>query len=649
MTMEIEHWIWLVPALPLAGFLLNGLMGRRLGKGAVSFIGPGVVGGSFAVALALFLDLTQLAPEARSIGQTLYSWMSAGDFEASVGFLVDPLSATLMLVVTGVGFLIHVYSVGYMHDEDDAGFARYFTYLNLFTFAMLLLVMADNYLLLFVGWEGVGLCSYLLIGFWFKDQDNASAGKKAFIVNRIGDFAFLLGIFLMFGSFGSVAFADVLPAAASTLQPGGPLAFWICLFLFVGAIGKSAQIPLYVWLPDAMAGPTPVSALIHAATMVTAGVYMVARSHALYDLAPAVLAIVAGIGAATALYAATIGLVQTDIKKVLAYSTISQLGYMFLGVGVAAYAAGIFHLVTHAFFKALLFLGAGSVIHALHGEQDMRRMGGLKGSMPITYWTMLAATLAIAGIPPLAGFFSKDEILWRAWDAGHPVLWAIGLFTAGLTALYMFRLFFLTFHGDFRGTGEQRQQVHESPPSMSAPLVALGVLSVIGGWIGIPPAIGNALGGAGNAIESWLAPVFESGHATEAAHAVPPVEYALMSASIAVALLGILAARYLWLRRPELPREIALRFQAPAAILSHKYYVDELYEMVVVRPYNALSRFAWRVIDEGLIDGLLVGGTSAVVRWQSKISGGWQTGAIPTYVTVFFGGVVAILVYYLFG
>ncbi|HYO47621.1 MAG TPA: NADH-quinone oxidoreductase subunit L [Gemmatimonadota bacterium] len=645
----MASWIWLVPALPLAGVLFNGLLGRRLGKGVVSIVGPGVVGGAFAVALALFVDLAERAPEARALSQTLYSWMTAGDFQANVGFLVDPLSATLMLVVTGVGFLIHVYSAGYMHAEDERGFARYFTYLNLFTFAMLLLVMADNFLLLFVGWEGVGLCSYLLIGFWFKDENNATAGKKAFIVNRIGDFSFLLGIFLMFGTFGSVAFADVLPAAASVLEPGGPLAFWICLFLFVGAVGKSAQIPLYVWLPDAMAGPTPVSALIHAATMVTAGVYMVARSHALYDMAPAVLAVVAGIGAATALYAATIGLAQTDIKKVLAYSTISQLGYMFLGVGVAAYAAGIFHLVTHAFFKALLFLGAGSVIHSLHGEQDMRRMGGLKRSMPVTYWTMLAATLAIAGIPPLAGFFSKDEILWRTWDSGHPVLWAIGLGTAGLTALYMFRLFFLTFHGEFRGTREQRQHLHESPPSMIVPLAVLGVLSVVGGWIGIPLSIGHALGGVTNAIELWLNPVFESGHAGEATHAAPPAEYALMSATIAVAVLGILAARHLWVKRPELPRQIAQRLQAPAAILSNKYYVDELYDAVVVRPYNALSRFAWRVVDDGLIDGLLVGGTAAVIKWQSGISSRWQSGAIPTYVTVFFGGVVAILVYYLFG
>jgi NADH-quinone oxidoreductase subunit L len=645
----VASWIWLVPGLPLAGVLVNGLLGRGLGKRAVALIGPGVVGAAFAVTLALFLELRGRAPEARALNQTLYTWLSAGDFRAGIAFLVDPLSTTLMLVVTGVGFLIHVYSVGYMHDEDERGFARYFTYLNLFTFAMLLLVMADNYLLLFVGWEGVGLCSYLLIGFWFKSDENATAGKKAFIVNRIGDFGFLLGIFLMFGTFGSVTFADVLPAAPNVLTPGGGLAFWICLFLFVGAVGKSAQIPLYVWLPDAMAGPTPVSALIHAATMVTAGVYMVARSHALYDMAPDVLAIVAGIGAATALYAATIGLVQTDIKKVLAYSTISQLGYMFLGVGVAAYAAGIFHLVTHAFFKALLFLGAGSVIHALHGEQDMRRMGGLKSAMPVTYWAMLAATLAIAGIPPLAGFFSKDEILWRTWDAGHVVLWAIGFATAGLTALYMFRLFFLTFHGKFRGTGEQRQHLHESPPSMTVPLAVLGVLSVVGGWIGIPAAIGQSLGGIPNAIEGWLAPVFESGHAEDVAHATPPAEYGLMAASVAIVALGILAARRLWLARPELPQRIALRFDALYTLLRNKYWVDEIYDAIVVRPYNALSLFAWRVIDDGLIDGLLVNGTATVVRWQSGISSRWQTGALPTYATVFFGGVVALLVYYLFG
>ena len=645
----MANWIWLVPALPLAGVLLNGLLGRKLGKRMVSIAGPGVVGAAFAVTVALFIELLGREPEARVLTQTLYTWLSAGDFAASASFLVDPLSLTLMLVVTGVGFLIHVYSVGYMHGEDRRGFARYFTYLNLFTFAMLLLVMADNFLLLFVGWEGVGLCSYLLIGFWFRDQDNASAGKKAFIVNRVGDFGFLLGIFLIFGTFGTVAFADVLPAAERALAPGGQPAFWICMFLFVGAVGKSAQIPLYVWLPDAMAGPTPVSALIHAATMVTAGIYMVARTHALYAMAPAMLAIVAGIGAATALYAATIGLVQTDIKKVLAYSTISQLGYMFLGVGVTAFGAGIFHLVTHAFFKALLFLGAGSVIHALHGEQDLRRMGGLKRWMPVTYWTMLAATLAIAGIPPFAGFFSKDEILWKAWDAGHPVLWGIGFATAGLTALYMFRLFFLTFHGEFRGTAEEKAHLHESPPSMAVPLAILGALSLIGGWIGIPAALGHALGDVPNAFESWLGPVFEGAPPAEAHHAVPPAEYALMAASVAVGLAGLLAARYLWLQRPELPERIALRFRPVYALLRNKYYVDELYDAVIVRPYNALSVFAWRVLDDGLIDGLLVGGTARVVKWQGVVAGRIESGYIQTYVTVFFGGVVAILVYYLFG
>ncbi|HUP00011.1 MAG TPA: NADH-quinone oxidoreductase subunit L [Gemmatimonadota bacterium] len=658
----MASWIWLVPVLPLAGVLVNGLLGRRLGKRAVSLIGPGVVGAAFAAALVIFLALLGRPADDRTLSQTLYTWLSAGDFSATVGFLVDPLSATLMLVVTGVGFLIHVYSAGYMHAEDDAGFARYFAYLNLFTFAMLLLVMADNFLLLFVGWEGVGLCSYLLIGFWFKERENAEAGKKAFIVNRIGDFGFLLGIFLIFGTFGSVAFADVLPEAADTLAPGGDLAYWICLLLFVGAVGKSAQIPLYVWLPDAMAGPTPVSALIHAATMVTAGVYMIARAHALYLMAPAILAVVAGIGALTALYAATIGLAQTDIKKVLAYSTISQLGYMFLGVGVGAFTAGIFHLVTHSFFKALLFLGAGSVIHALHGEQDMRRMGGLKADLPVTYWTILLATLAIAGIPPLAGFFSKDEILWRVWEAGHPALWVIGFATAGLTALYMFRLFFLTFHGGFRGPTEARAHVHESPPSMAIPLVVLGALSVFGGWIGLPHALGGPLGGIPNAFEEWLAPVFHAaaeihgaapgggGTAADgAAHGAPAIEYALMAASVAVALLGILLAWSLYVRNPALPAVLSARSRGLHRLVRDKYYVDEIYAALVVRPFDALSRFAWRAVDDGLIDGLGVRGTGWLVGLGSRVASRWQSGYVQGYVVVFFGGVVAILAYYLFG
>jgi len=641
--------LWLVPALPLAGVALNGFFGRRLGKRAVAWIGPGVVGLAFGVSVAAFAALTRLPPDARALHQTLYTWIAAGDFRAPVALLVDPLSVTLMLVVTGVGFLIHLYSVGYMHDEDRRGFARYFTYLNLFTFAMLLLVMADNFLLLFVGWEGVGLCSYLLIGFWFSDMANAAAGKKAFIVNRIGDFGFLIGIFLIFGSFGSVTFADVLPAAASTLTLGGPLAFWTCLFLFVGATGKSAQIPLYVWLPDAMAGPTPVSALIHAATMVTAGVYMIARAHALYVLAPGALAIVASIGAATALYAATIGLVQTDIKKVLAYSTISQLGYMFLAVGVAAFGAGIFHLVTHAFFKALLFLGAGSVIHALHGEQDMRRMGGLRRHLPVTYWTMLAATLAIAGIPPLAGFFSKDAILGAAWNAGHPGLWAVGWVTAGLTALYMFRLFFLTFHGEFRGPAEARHGLHESPPSMAVPLVVLAVLATVGGWIGVPAVVGDALGGLPDAFEGWLAPVFADVARGTPAHAAPAAEVGLMIASIAVATVGILMAWVLYARDPELRERLARRFHAAYQILLHKYWVDEIYEFLVVRPYDALSTFAWRVIDDGLIDGLGVRGAGALVRFGSGVASRWETGYVQNYLVVFFLGVLAVLAYLVIG
>jgi NADH-quinone oxidoreductase subunit L len=641
----MESLLWLIPAFPLAGVAINGLFGRRLGDRVVSVIGPGVVGMAFALAAVSFVALRSLPPAERLLQQTLYSWLPAGEFSASIGFQLDPLSMTMVLVVTGVGFLIHLYSVGYMHG--DGGYARYFAYLNLFTFAMLLLVMADNFLLLFVGWEGVGLCSYLLIGYWFEDRAKAEAGKKAFIVNRIGDFGFLLGIFLIFWTFGSVAFADVLPEAATRLTLGGDLAFWICLFLFVGAVGKSAQIPLFVWLPDAMAGPTPVSALIHAATMVTAGVYMVARVHALYEMAPQVLAVVAGIGAATALFAATIGIVQNDIKKVLAYSTISQLGYMFLGVGVAAFSAGIFHLVTHAFFKAVLFLGAGSVIHALHGEQDMRAMGGLKPKLPITYWTMLAATLAIAGVPPLAGFVSKDEILWRTWDGGHSVLWVIGFITAGLTAAYMFRLFFLTFHGSFRGTKDQWEHAHESPWTMTVPLVILGGLSVVGGWIGLPAALGQPLGGIANRVEGWLAPVFEAGeYAAHEPHAIPPIEYGLMTASVAIATLGILIAYWAYLRDPDLPGRVVARSRGVYTLLNGKYFVDELYDFLIVRPFYALSRFAWRVIDDGLIDGLGVGGTGALVKRGSWIVSRWETGYVQGYAVAFFGGVFAILAYY---
>ncbi|RMF91884.1 MAG: NADH-quinone oxidoreductase subunit L, partial [Nitrospinota bacterium] len=440
--------IWLVLVFPLLGALINGLWRRTLSEKQIGYIGCGAVFLSFLWALEAFLSLLSLPAGARSLEVVLYRWMGVGDFVVEVGFLVDPLSVLMTLVVTGVGFVIHWYSMGYMHD--DPGFQRYFAFLNLFVFSMLLLVLANNFLLFFVGWEAVGLCSYLLIGFWYERKSAADAGKKAFVVNRVGDFAFLVGIFLLFRTFGTLDFEEVFAAAPQVLTAGGALATWITLLLFIGATGKSAQIPLYVWLPDAMEGPTPVSALIHAATMVTAGVYMIARTHVLYLLAPGIMTLVALIGVITAFYAASIGLVQNDIKRVLAYSTISQLGYMFLATGVGAFTAGMFHLVTHAFFKALLFLGAGSVIHALAGEQDLRKMGGLRSRLPLTYFTFLAGALALAGIVPFAGFFSKDAILWAAWSQGNLFYWFLGTITAFMTAFYIFRLFFLTFHGESR-------------------------------------------------------------------------------------------------------------------------------------------------------------------------------------------------------
>ena len=641
--------VWLVPLLPLAGFLVNGLLGRRLGKGAVAVIGPGVVGLAFAVAIGVVLDLARLPRGERLFELDLFSWIPSADLQVTAGLQVDPLSAVMMLVVTGVGFLIHVYSVGYM--RGDEGFWRYFAYLNLFTFAMLVLVLASGFVLLFVGWEGVGLCSYLLIGFWYGDKVNADAGKKAFIVNRIGDFAFLVGMFLIFRELGTLDFTEVFAAAPRELAAGGAAAFWIALLLFIGATGKSAQLPLHVWLPDAMQGPTPVSALIHAATMVTAGVYMVARAHVLYLLAPAALGIVAVIGAATALFAATIGLAQTDIKRVLAYSTISQLGYMFLGVGVAAFSAGIFHLMAHAFFKALLFLGAGSVILALHHEQDLRRMGGLRRKLPLTYWTMLAATLAIAGIPPLAGFFSKDEILWEAWSGGWELLWAIGFVTAGLTALYMFRLFYLAFHGEPRDR-RLYEHAHEAPPSMAVPLVVLAVLSLVGGWIGIPHAISDVVGHVPNVFGAWLEPVFEEAAPLRAEAAAETAslaaEYGLIAASVAIALGGIGLAAYFYLRRPELPLRIAAAARPFHRLLERKYYVDEIYHVLFVRPYVALSAFSWRIVDDILIDGFVVKVVGGAVAFYSRVTSRLQTGLVQNYATAFFVGAVVLLGWYLF-
>jgi NADH-quinone oxidoreductase subunit L len=593
----------------------------------------------------------------------VYSWLKVGDFQVPIGFLVDPLSAVMMLVVTFVGFLIHVYSIGYMHD--DRGYARFFTYLNLFMFSMLVLVLANNYLLMFLGWEGVGLCSYLLIGFWYEKKSAADAGKKAFVVNRIGDAGFLLGLFLIWSTFGSLKYAEVFKAVDPGLGTGIYTA--ITLLLFVGAMGKSAQLPLYVWLPDAMEGPTPVSALIHAATMVTAGVYMVARSHPLYNLAPFSLEMVAWVGAVTAVFAATIALVQNDIKRVVAYSTISQLGYMFLGAGVGAYASGIFHLGTHAFFKALLFLGAGSVIHSLHGEQDIRKMGGLWKAMPITAWTFLLASLANAGIFPLAGFWSKDEILFNAFKRGMTGPWLLGLIGAFLTAFYMFRLFFLVFTGSFRGDAHAGHHPHESPPNMAYPLVVLGFFSVIAGLIfGFPPDHGL--------YHRFVAPVFEAAHepAGAAAHVSVSFEIGMAALSLAIALLGIGLAYQLYIKRPGLPSALADRMKGVYRLLLNKYWVDELYQAIFITFGKRVCSFLWGV-DSRVVDGAVNGSSWLTVRlsllsaWNDLkivdglvnaiadvIQGGslslrrLQTGVIQNYILAMALGILGMVVIYLF-
>ena len=631
-------FLWLIPALPAFGVLFNIFVGPRLGKGAVSLVAPGVVGAAFIVGCYAFTQLLGL-PHGGALAQNVYPWIHAGTLQVDVAFRLDALSAVMVLIVSGVGFLIHVYSVGYM--AEDPSFARYFTYLNLFTFSMLTLVLADNLPLLFVGWEGVGMCSYLLIGFWYDKEANASAGKKAFVVNRIGDVGFLLGMFLLFWSLGdgahSLAFGEIaghakkIPLETVTI---------ITLLLFVGATGKSAQLPLYVWLPDAMAGPTPVSALIHAATMVTAGVYMIARLNFLFILSPTTLAVVATVGGLTALFAATIGLLQTDIKKGLAYSTVSQLGYMFLAVGVGAFGAGIFHLMTHAFFKGLLFLGSGSVIHGMGGEQDMRKMGGLRTHMPITFWTFFVGTLAIAGIPGLAGFFSKDEILAQAFGSpyGSPWLWVLGITSAALTSFYMFRLLFLTFFGECRADEHTQHHLHESPASMTIPLIVLAVLSVIGGYVGLPEhwLWGNTFG-------RFLEPVFGAAH--ESAHLSVATEYALMGASVLVALLGLVVAYIFYIAKPALPASLAEKLPGAYNLIFNKYYVDELYDLLFVRPTVALSTWLWRVFDVGVIDGL-VNGTAEAVGANSGLWRRLQTGNVQHYALSMLVGALAILGYY---
>ena len=688
----------LIPLLPFLGFVINAFFGRRLSKSMSGGIACAAVIASFGVSVAAVWGVVSAH---EPLEQVAFNWMSSGELSIPFGFRLDNLSALMILVVTGIGSLIHVYSTGYMHEESESEYARYFSYLNLFAAFMLVLVLGASFPVLFVGWEGVGLCSYLLIGFWHKKPSAADAGKKAFIVNRIGDFGFILGMLLLFVTFGTLDFQGVA-AAASAYAPetaGIGVITAATLLLFLGATGKSAQIPLYTWLPDAMEGPTPVSALIHAATMVTAGVYLIGRTAVLFTLAPTTLAVVAAIGTATALMAGTIGLVQNDIKRVLAYSTVSQLGYMFLAMGVGAYAAGIFHLYTHAFFKALLFLGSGAVIHALAGEQDLRNMGGLKKHLPITYWTFLVGALAIAGFPFLSGFFSKDEILWRTFTAHEPgfhlVLYVIGLITALLTATYMFRLVFLTFHGERRAdehAGDHPEEeepvrhpahaarssehpapgtqhpstrpsaslgagvhgaddrdshgLHDAPPSMAFALIVLAIGSVLAGYIGVPHALGG-----NNWIETFLHPAFlapGADHAAAAAvHGDAATELMLMGLSVGLAAAGIGLAAYFWLWNPGVADAWSKRFGGLYRLLCNKYYVDELYDAAIVQPIKIVSTSGlWKGVDAGVID-MSVNGVGLGVRGSSSGLRRLQTGSIRTYAASLFLGAVLIFGYYL--
>jgi len=668
----------LIPLFPLLGFVINAMVGRRLPKSVSGGLASLAMLASFAVSVLVVWQLAGLPAEERVIDQTLYTWLASGDFILPLAFRLDALSAVMILVVTGIGSLIHIYSTAYMHDEVDSEFARYFSYLNLFAAFMLVLVLGSSFPVMFVGWEGVGLCSYLLIGFWFKKQSASDAGKKAFVVNRIGDYAFILGMLAIFVHFGTLDFKGVAEAVAP-LAP--ETSFGIIsiatLLLFIGATGKSAQIPLYTWLPDAMEGPTPVSALIHAATMVTAGVYMIGRNAVLFSHAPETMAIVAVIGAATALMAGTIGLVQNDIKRVLAYSTVSQLGLMFLAMGVGAFGAGIFHLYTHAFFKACLFLGSGAVIHALHGEQDIRNMGGLRKPLPITFYTFVIASAAIAGVPGLAGFFSKDEILFETFAEGHTILWVIGALTSLLTATYMFRLVYLTFFGarrhdapapdshppspsasaghahshghaaDSHGHGAS-SHLHDAPPAMALVLILLAVGSVVAGYIGVPHALNGR-----NALHGWLEPAFglhdvaAEGAAEGAAVDHTSLERTLMGVSVAIAIAGILIATFIWLRRREIAAAMARTFAPIYRLLLNKYYVDELYDAAIVQPIKVVSQQGlWRGFDVRIIDGA-VNGTGALVSGGSAVLRRLQTGSVRTYAGSLFFGVVLVLGYYL--
>ena len=626
----LDH-IWLIPIFPLITAAMMLFYGRRLSKQMVSWLCSGSVFLSFLFSLGAFFQLIAKSSSERIATKVVFEWIPAGTYHmldgriakfiADWGFQLDPLSCVMILIVTGVGFLIHVYSTGYMAHEG--GYYRFFGYLNLFMFSMLMLVLANNLLLLFVGWEGVGTCSYLLIGFYFHKKSASDAGKKAFIVNRVGDAGFLLGIFLTSALLGTIRFLEIGPAlAAGGFAVGDPRITAIALLFFVGATGKSAQIPLYVWLPDAMEGPTPVSALIHAATMVTAGVYMVTRTNAIYQLSPKAMGAVALVGAITALFAASMGVVQNDIKKVLAYSTVSQLGYMFLACGVGAFTAGIFHLMTHAFFKGLLFLAAGSVIHAVSGEQDMRKMGVLSKKIPVTYWTMLIAALAIAGIFPFAGFISKDLILGKAYEK-DALLWAIGYFTAGMTAFYMFRLIFMTFHGSSRVDPEAEHHIHESPKSMLVPLVILAVLSIVGGWLSWP----EIFGGNSHFIH-FLSTVVAVPHEARMEPSKGPGsqhgELFLMALSEGLVVLGILFAWFLYVKRTDLPEKIARGFGGFYRLVYNKYYVDQLYDSLFVNRAKDLG-LALGAFDRNVIDGWGVDGAGWLTRFVSKLSMWWDT------------------------
>lgn len=616
---------YLIPLIPLVGFIINGLGRKHLSKSLISLIGCGTILASFVLSIWIFLEVKNGNGGVISF----FNFISVGDLVIPFAFQVDQLSSIFLLIITGVGFLIHVYSASYMHGEEPRDFGRYFAYLNLFVFSMLLLVMGANYVILFIGWEGVGLCSYLLIGYWFKNQEFNKAANKAFIMNRIGDLAFLIAIFWIISRVGGTGFSDVFAVANGEITDKkfiGNDITWITLLLFIGATGKSAQIPLFTWLPDAMAGPTPVSALIHAATMVTAGIYMIARSNILYSLAPVTLEVIAVVGLATALLAATIAIRQNDIKKVLAYSTVSQLGFMFLALGTGNYGAAVFHVMTHAFFKALLFLGSGSVIHAMGGEQDIRKMGGLTKKLKVTYITFLIGCIAIAGIPPLSGFFSKDSILLGAFTH-NKIYYGIALFTAMLTAFYMFRLLFLTFSGKFRGTVDQEHHLHESPAAMTVPLVILAILSIIGGFIGIPELFVQG----GDKLGEFLAPVIAPAH-----HAVShSTEYALMGLSTVLVIVMIVIA---WTRYRKFREE---SFTGLGKVLENKWYVDELYDKVIVQPLHRLGGFLRSTMDNAVIDGL-VNGVGKLVNYGSRQFRLLQSGQVANYVLLMVVSMVLI-------